>query len=85
MATPVYNSTKKRDLAKDIEAEKQYSDALHVEIMSLTARGADFDEIMKVRTDRNNSLIKIETLQSRIDNIGIYTGITEQSFPKFNQ
>lgn len=83
MAIPVYNSTKKRDLAKEIEGEKQYSDALHEEIMSLTARGADFDKIMKVRTDRNNVLIKIDTLQSRIDNIGKDTGITEQSLPKY--
>ncbi len=83
MAAPIYNSTKKRDLAKEIATATIKSNELHSKQMALIDQNADFDEIMEVRTKRNNILIQIETLQSRIDNIGKATGIIEQSTPKF--
>ena len=84
MAAPKYKSNLKLSYRAKLNNAQQESNSLHEQIMKLTEKGYS-EELMDLIQKRNQQLIIIETMQSRIDNIGSYTGITEQSFPKFNQ
>lgn len=78
-----YNTRKKQRISEEIQQEKEKADKLHTEILELIESEGSFDLIMKKREERNLALLSIETLKSRIDNIGKKTGLEEQSLPKF--
>tara|TARA_R110002111_G_scaffold97662_2_gene150929 strand:+ start:582 stop:836 length:255 start_codon:yes stop_codon:yes gene_type:complete len=83
MAIPEYKSNLKVSYINELKKEREKSNKLHLEIMLMLEQSSDVEEIMKVREKRNNIMIVIETLESRINNIGKKTGLEEQSIPKF--
>lgn len=78
-----YNTRRKQRISDEIQQEKEKADKLHNEIIQLIEDKGCFELIMEKREMRNLALLSIETLNSRIDNIGKKTGIEEQSLPKF--
>jgi len=78
------NYNQRAILIKQIEKEKQIADNIFKERMKLQDAEADYEKIKPIRDKHSNQLIVVETLQSRLNNLGKQTGLEEFSIPKYN-